>query len=522
MTDWYTENRQNRQLEELRDEMSQAMSEASNLRSRLSQLQGGLESRLGRLASAFDAFVELSDIRYELIGFADAAEVRRNAGQVLSALASGEEPPAPGREVPGYWLGPALEALRGLSADAISQPAEDLPTDPAGDPPSRPLDEAMALDERRTSIFLCLALAALGRRNQVRAQWLDTAFGTLASDGTVTRVQRAVWTAGARGGFGADGLTLIVERLQTQVKGSAQNWLGAVELRADVVPKAGPDFTEIAAQAKAQAQLKRLRAAVETIAGDTAVLEPDRDLGYTAGEPDPDSTSALLRMLISEGSEPERAPLARVAELRAQITDGAETSTASITDPAGAVEELLKADLRQADEPHLAATALRVVAAGLLTDAEELAETANLPSPRQVTCEIDWQQITLLPDGPEPQSLAAAGAKIAASAPPLSLRSQAGTLAIAAAGVLVAAGLGFVHWFWIVVGVGILGLAARRYWRARTAATEAQADATKRIAKLRETSTQAAADLETYQNQSTNRAAGIAANLEEIRKRLTV
>jgi hypothetical protein len=279
MSDWYTDYRQNEQLEELRSEMSQAMSEASSLRSRLSELQGGLESRLERLASAFDAFVELSDIRYDLIGFADAAEVRRHAGQVLSALASGEDPPAPGREVPGYWLGPAVEALRGLSAEADGPVADEL----AGEP----LAEAMTRDDRRTSIFLCLALAALGRRNQVRSQWLDIAFGPLAADGTVTRVQRALWTAGARGGFGADGLDVIVAWLQVPSTASAQRWLAPIEARSEVVRQAAPNFAEIADQAKARARLSRLRAAVETIAGDTAVLEPDRDLAYAdAGQTD--------------------------------------------------------------------------------------------------------------------------------------------------------------------------------------------------------------------------------------------
>lgn len=73
---------------------------------------------------------------------------------------------------------------------------------------------------------------------------------------------------------------------------------------------------------------------MEIISGDTTVLEPDGDLAYAAGEPDPDSTSALLRTLISEGSDAEREPLARVAGLRAKITGSTDTGHASITDPA--------------------------------------------------------------------------------------------------------------------------------------------------------------------------------------------
>ena len=512
MSDWYTEHRQNQELEELRDEMSQAMSEASNLRSRLSQLQGGLESRLERLASAFDAFVELSDVRYDLIGFADAAEIRRHAGQVLSALASGDDPPAPGREVPGYWLGPAVEALCGLSAEANSPVADDLG--------GGPLAEAITHDDRRTSIFLCLALAALGRRNQVRTQWLDTAFGTLAADGTVTRVQRALWTAGARGGFGADGLAVIVARLEVPSTASAQRWLAPVEARSEAVRQAAPNFAEIADQAKARDRLSRLRAAVETITGDTAVLEPDLDLAYAAGQPDPDSTSALLRMLISEGSEPERDALARIAELRARITNGTETGGGSVDDPAGTVVKLLETDLGRTVEPHLAATALRVVAGGVLTGAEDLARTASLPSPGQVACEIEWQQITLLPDGPEQRSIAAGEAAIAAKVKPLSARALAGPLAVAGTGVAIAIGLGLLHWFWILVGVATIAVGAYRYWTARNRNAADQADASARIARLREQSAQAAAELAAYTAADGERAASAATDLEEIRKRL--
>ena len=519
MSDWYTERRQNQQLEELRGEMSRALSDASSLRSRLSQLQGGVESRLQRLTTAFDAFVELSDIRYELIGFADASEVRRHAGQVLSALASGDTPPAATREVPGYWLGPAVDALRLLSTEAVGHAAEQ----PGDEAEGGPLAEAMARDARRTSIFLCLALAALGRRNQVRTDWLNTAFGALAADGTVTRVQRALWTTGARGGFGADGLALIVTRLQMPATASADKWLAAVEARGDVAKGYTPNFTEIVAQAKVRQRLSRLRSAVETITGDTAVLEPDRDLAYGADEhPDPDRTSAMLRLLISEGSEPEREPLARVAELRTRITDGTDSGGGSFDDQAGAVEELLKADLGRAKEPHLAAAALRVVAAGVLAGAEELARTAGAPSPRQITTEIEWRQVTLLPDGPERQSLTAAESAITSTVAPLSSRDLAGPVTFGIAGLVVAAGLGLVHPLWIVAGLGLIAYGAYRYWTTSKRKKSEQADAAARVGRLREKSTEAAGELAEYLAKDAERGTAVATELEEIRKRLTV
>jgi phosphoglycolate phosphatase-like HAD superfamily hydrolase len=502
MSDWYIEHRQDRELEELRNEMSLAVSEASNLRSKVSQLQGSLDSRLQRLTAAFDAFVELSDIRYELIGFADAAEVRRHAGQVLTALASAQKPPPPGAGFANYWLQPAVAAIHDLTAETTELP-------------DGPLSEAMALDQARTSTFLCLALAALGRRDLVRSAWLETAFGTPA-DGKVTRLQRALWSTGARGGLGAEGLTLIVERLREHTKGLS--WLETVESRAQSARLTGPTFTEIASARNARARLSQLRTAVETIAGDTAVREPDSDLAY--GEPDPDSASAVLRMLISEGSESEREPLARVAELRTRITD-ISADPGAITDPVDTIENLLRADLRRDDEPHLSATALRVVSDAVLTEAEELAKTASALTPTEVVCTFGRRRVTVLPDGPDSQSVAAAIAQINAEAPPLTVRALGGPIAIAAVGLVVAVGMGLVHPFWIVIGMVILGVAAHRFWRARTTVAENKTDAADQIVRLKEKADEAAAELASYKADSRDREASIAADLEAIRKHLS-
>ncbi|MEV8373280.1 hypothetical protein AB0P21_11120 [Kribbella sp. NPDC056861] len=553
MNDYYTERRQNRELEELRDQMSQAASEASTLRFRLSQVQGSMETRLERLTTAFNAFVELSDIRYDLIGFADAAEIRRHAGQVLAALASGETPAATQHDVPEYWLGLAVEAIRGL-ADGV--------------PEQTALAEAMRRDELRTSVFLCLALAALGRRNEVRTEWLEIAFGKVSADGTITRVQRALWTTAARGGFGIEGQNAIINKLKLPSTAATQRWAGKIVERAEKVAVTAPAFKEIANQAKARADLTRLRSAVEAITGDTSVLEPDRALAYAAGDQpaqdsaavsspaqggaaqggaargntargsaakggstsagtaqgslDPDSTSAVLRLLISEGSAPEREPLARVAELRAQLTDGNAPGGGALDDQAGAIDKLLEADLANADQPHLAAAALRIVSPGVLADAETLAQAASQPTPGQVSAEIEWRPVTLLTDGPERLSLASAEAAIAATVQPLSARDLRGPIAAAVVGLVVAVGLGLTHPLWIAVGLVIIGFGGYGYLTARQKRGAEQADTATRITRLRSDSAEASAQLAAYQGQDSERAAAVAADLEELRKRLTV
>ncbi|WP_328320516.1 hypothetical protein OHA70_21990 [Kribbella sp. NBC_00382] len=512
---WYTDNRQNRELEDLRDQMAAASSEASNLRSRLSQVQGTMETRLQRLTTAFDAFVELSDIRESLIGFADAAEVRRHAGQVLAALASGQSPTRVGRDVPAYWLAPAVEAIRELGALDEAQ-----------------LAEAMKRDEVRTSTFLCLALAALGRRNEVRAEWLSTAFGQLAADGTVTRTQRALWTAAARGGFGAEGQHWIVTQLKVGNAGS-ERWAAVVKERATGLPvSAAPPFKEFTTQFKAGADLARLRAGVEAITGDTSVLEPDGALAYAAGSkpdpdnpdsdsPDPDSTSALLRLLISEGSEPEREMLARVGELRAKVTNGSAPSNGALGDSAGELGKLLEADLGKTKEPHLAATALRVVAAVVLADAEDLAKTASLPTPTQVSKEIEWRQVTLTPDGADRLSLAKAELEITQTVQPLSAQDLRGPIGFGVVGLLVVIGLGFlVHPFWIAVGLVLIGIGGYGFWAARKKRSGEQADTVRRIGRLREQATAAGAELAAYKAGDTARLAAVTSDLEEVRKRL--
>ncbi len=48
MSNWYSDSRQSRQLEELRDDLGHASYETSSLRSRLAQVQGSLEKRVDR------------------------------------------------------------------------------------------------------------------------------------------------------------------------------------------------------------------------------------------------------------------------------------------------------------------------------------------------------------------------------------------------------------------------------------------------------------------------------------------
>lgn len=522
MNDWWTEHRQNQQLSDLESEMSYARQETSSLRSQLSRIQGSLQTRVDSMSRAFDAFVELSDLRHETVGFIDAAELRRYATRVVSAMASDTELPPVGESVPQYWLEPAVAALIALHGDA---PADDA------------VGTAMKLDQRRTSTFLALALAALGRRHQVRTEWLDAAFGVPGADGTLTRVQRVLWTTAARGGFGADALDLVVKRLQS-VTSPDGAWLTRLETRGSAtVRPTNPRLKATEEQDAAWVRLSRVRDAVESIVGNTEAREPDPSLNLPearktdvtpdspkrddAEAPDKNGIATLLRLLISEGSEPERETLARIAVLRSRVTGGAE-STETLEDAAGKVDALLADDLALASDPHLAATALRVISPLVLPAVETLAQTADQPAPIQVTVDSGSHQVTIRPDGPDQLELGTAASAITSRVGGATASQLAVPIGLFGAGVLVALLLGIlVHWFWIAVGLVLIGFGLNSYWRLRESLNADRNTAAGEVSNLNNRCTTAVTALADYTQTTEARRTSITTDLTTLRQQLT-
>jgi hypothetical protein len=510
MNDWWTERRQNQQLSDLESEMSYARSETSSLRSQLSRIQGSLQSRVESMSRAFDAFVELSDLRHETVGYTDAAELRRYATRVLSAMASRTDLPTAGDPVPQYWLQPAVTALISLHAGA---PDEDA------------VGTAIKLDQRRTSTFLVLALAALGQRHQVRTEWLDAAFGVPAEDGTLTRVQRVLWTTAARGGFGAEALDLVVKRLQPAAATDGA-WLSRLESRGSTgsVPR-GLKGTEN--QDDAWKRLSRVRDAVDAIVGNTEAREPDPNLTADAdadaeSEPEKNSAAALLRLLISEGSEPERETLARIAVLRASVTGGSETVEA-LSDSAGTVDKLLGDDLSLSADPHLTATALRIIGPVVLPAVEHLAQTADQPAPSQITVDSGSNTITIRADGPDQLELGTATAALTTGVGIATGRQRALPLGLLIAGAVIAVGLGLlVHWFWIVVGLVIIGFGLNAHFKLRSGLKADRDRAASEATNLKDRCTTAATTLAAYVDNTPTRRTSITADLTTLREHLVL
>src|SRR6266508_5703426 len=136
---WWWGNREQMLRERSEDLAAEAASQAAaqrRLAAQLSTLEGSLERRVSRMAAAFDAFVELSDMRMDLALHAPAARARLQVHRLLDAVGavgavdavgavgalgvgSPGAPPLPPDDVLFYWLVPAAEALAPRLAGAL-------------------------------------------------------------------------------------------------------------------------------------------------------------------------------------------------------------------------------------------------------------------------------------------------------------------------------------------------------------------------------------------------------------------
>ncbi|MBG0814725.1 hypothetical protein [Planomonospora sp. ID82291] len=319
------------------------------------------------------------------------AELHRYADALLASLSTDAPPAPPPRELtdaPDHWLPPAVEALAALVQ---------------GDDALGPLGRAAQCDERRTALFLCLALAAAGQGDRIHASWFGTAFGDLSMDRPVTPGQRALWLAAAQGAYGPAGKIFVLRKLDAvslSADSDPARWLRALapDEPSIVVPPSLADFPEIAQLPElarpvhAAIQLARLRGRCVEI---TSVREDRGGPGGTTRRPpssvSEDEPSAVLRRLIVSGETEDRAR--------------------SLTD-------YLLADLRPGSDSRLAAIALHVAAPIVRSAAEELVEATRAVPPSAVTVSLLGHDVALRPEGPDPASLAAAEKHLVAESVP--------------------------------------------------------------------------------------------------------
>ena len=373
-TDWS----QNRRIRDLASELSEvsAAQQRTNwrLRSELSKATGSIEQRLDRLTAAFDAFVEINDLRVSLAVFEEHATVRLRARQVLAGMRPGEVP-----DVSGYWLAPAVTAL-------LCQLR--------GDDPTYWLEQARCLDRRSSAVFHALSAARFGHGDTVATPVLTEALGEVGE--TVTVLDRTLWTLAADGHYGVAGAALVRGRLADFVgtldkktaDGEAIAWCRAVRPDpvlggAELPNQHGGDFS-FAAVIDAADRLPVLKdwldEALRPVEVDRTDVDPVVD--------------ALLAALVEQGS-PEEAPLlARERELRRVIENGAKPKDA-LDSAAGRTLALIKSDVEDDKHPGRRQLAIRVSAPHIVAAAEKLAAQARAPIPDELRVHTSRGNITV-------------------------------------------------------------------------------------------------------------------------------
>lgn len=481
--DWWTERNQYKRIAGLEEDLSyvtaslsSARASQNRLKAELSKVRGSLEQRLDRLSAAFDAFVEISDVRVTLGLFDSHGRVRHQAKQLLEGAGLPDV-----TDVDGYWLAPALAALRGVADGAVDD-AE--------------LALATARDPLRTNVFHVLLTSATGGRKPVPT--LAAALPD-ALPGSLPGYQRALWLLAADGFFGAEGWELMRERCAEFVAGLPS---GALSLSEVAVAKAVVNLPKdldgggtLATALQGCERLSTLRTWV------TKTLD-----GYT-GEPpaDPDPlVRRSLELLIDEGSSVELPLLARERELRAVI-EGQGASSTTWDTPVGETVKLLRGDVADEGHPNRRALAVRAGAPELLSLAEKFATDAQLEAPTSLDVRTRYGKVLITTSGPDPSSMdralevAERASRVTSNRRPVAI----GAAVVAVAFVVLAIVAG---WGWLFVAAGAATVAVYQWLAAgkeqRNAVTEARyarESLRKEVASRVESFVKARAELRTRQ-----------------------
>jgi len=386
-SDYHRERWERDNIQDLQASVSAASGHASRLRSQLTQVQGDLSQKVDRLAAAFDAFVELSDIRAELAIHGDAAVARHRVRQMLAAITAGQPPAA--LELPDvdrYWLVPAARALQAqLTGDSAAA--------------DRFAAEAGEFDPARSAYFLAAAARLAGPTELDDAQL--TALLPASSGPDVNRAQRLCWLATAAGAFGPTGRDVLAGVLRTAVGAPPEGQPLPEPWATTASPGAGADSTldALTALHKSCIEPEPDAAAADTDAGPSPMLVPLRE---------------LVGSLVDEGDEPERALLRRVDELRAVVEDGtAPPAYRPWDEAAGTVVELVHTDIVGGGAPAGARpVAVRAAVPWLRALVQQIADRGRISSLEASSVRIRGQEVSITAGGPDQAALSAIKAEV--------------------------------------------------------------------------------------------------------------
>jgi len=420
------------ELEGLQSRAFEASQQSARLSSQLRTLQGSLESRLQALSTAFDAYVELGDVREQLAGYPDTSAVRRASLRALLTLDAGGVPdPLAAGEV-DYWLVGATNEVVALVTGS-SAPA------PSDGPADGPPDGTVGNAEHET--FVVAALGWLGHGERVA----ERVAPLLLADGALAAPQVVLWRAAAHG------------RYPGALPGVEQAWSRDLDLTAETWRRFAADT------AKAVTPLQTVRWIQLLVQGgwSPTVAAPsaagERSDARATTDPDEDRTALrrVVEALVGAGLGDERVLLERARVLRARIEDpGAAEPDAEREPPRTPTTALVQEALL---DPRVDADARRTLVgwvrpgldAAVTAIAAEVA--AQRPGPQAVHTEIG--SVTVTADGADPARLA----ELDAHAVQSRTRSRAAVLVPAVgAGVALLAGLALLRTAAAGLGVTLL------------------------------------------------------------------
>ncbi|MBB6170160.1 hypothetical protein HNR23_000220 [Nocardiopsis mwathae] len=515
--DWnITDQRQNRQIRDLEENLYRARQAASRdrhrLHSELSQVRGSLEKRLDAISASFDAFVELSDIRAELALFGDTALTRHRTRQMLD----GERPDELRLDDPsGYWLVPAAHGLHALTGGDV------------GTAQARFADAAQR-NAVRGRVFAILATAVTAPQHlpEVGAPLCAHLLPELPHG--VTRWQRALWLLTADGLLGTDARDELRFRTQAALRENGlptggDMWrIDVPRSRTEQSPVVLTGTEGIHERIHAAARLTALRERLERALGDPTPAGP-AGTGTPAAAPAP-SVAETLRLLIDEGSPGEAPLLERAVHLRA-IIENSGSAPATPQRPrweaeVGRLDGLLLTDSTDPSAPFARREfAFSFGGTQAVAMAESLAEQAQEPWTGPAMLTEQGERLGITRQGPDRQALRDVEARIMRRYSGGGSERRNTTLFSAAVGVfLVALALVFGSVLAWIGGIAAFGFAGWALFQDGTDRDRTQEYADHQCERMREAAESGTRHLIGLLHKADAAASGASQDLEAIRR----
>ena len=393
------------EIEGLQGAASVARSQSARLSSQLAQVQGSMERRLSALAEAFDAYVELGDVREQLAGFPDTSATRRAATAALRVLTREGTPDRLAEDQSGYWLAPAMNAVIARASGSADADAE-----------KRAVDR-----DREAELFMVAAAGALGHGEQVGSRIP----ALLVSDGPLSAAQLALWSAVLGEQFGAV-LPAVRASWQPAIETSGSNWRAWA-----------------AAQAKTDSPVDVLRWIEGQVSSAGLASSLETRLDDSVGTSARVGLQAVVTGLLERGMGEEVALLERARQLRAAIekpgqapkaTGGPAPDAPEYQPPTTVTDEVRTAFLAAAPGSATRAELLGWMRTGLQAAIAELAAEAERTAPVNVQARTPAGVIEVAPTGPRAEAVEGAEQRLLDRYPPSRRKLW---LSLAGAGALV-------------------------------------------------------------------------------------